>query len=125
MNLNVGELIRNPIVFGALVGILLCILLFLNDRFFKKADEKKSGFLAYLKIFVAGFIVTTPLVFLLYNRNISFKSSSSAISGGSVPVMHDVVQDGGTIVGDDVSAESFKVKKSKAFKAVHADNPDW
>ena len=80
-----SHLIKNPLVFGALVGVLLCILLFLHDKFFAKSKEDKSGLGTYFKIFFAGFIVSAPLVFLLYNRDLSFKEvdgGGKSYSGG-------------------------------------------
>ena len=82
-----SHLIKNPLVFGALVGVLLCILLFLHDKFFAKSKEDKSGLGTYFKIFFAGFIVSAPLVFLLYNRDLSFKEvdgGGKSYSGGAV-----------------------------------------
>ena len=83
-----SHLIKNPLVFGAIVGVLLCLLLFLHDKFFSKSKEEKSSLGTYFKLFFAGFIVSAPLVFLLYNRNLSFKEveagSGRSISGGAV-----------------------------------------
>lgn len=66
------HLLKNPIVFGALVGIILCLLLFAHDKFLNKKPEERSGFSTYAKIFLAGFIATAPLVFLFFNRDLSF-----------------------------------------------------
>jgi hypothetical protein len=83
-----SHLIKNPLVFGAIVGVLLCLLLFLHDKFFSKSKENKSSLGTYFKLFFAGFIVSAPLVFLLYNRDLSFKEveagSGRSISGGAV-----------------------------------------
>jgi len=83
-----SHLIKNPLVFGAIVGVLLCILLFLHDKFFSKSKEDKSSLGTYFKLFFAGFIVSAPLVFLLYNRDLSFKEveagSGRSVSGGAV-----------------------------------------
>jgi len=82
-----SHLIKNPLVFGALVGVLLCILLFLHDKFFAKRKEDKSSLGTYFKLFFAGFIVSAPLVFLLYNRDLSFKEvdgGGKSYSGGAV-----------------------------------------
>ena len=81
-----SHLIKNPLVFGALVGVLLCILLFLHDKFFAKSKEDKSSLGTYFKLFFAGFIVSAPLVFLLYNRDLSFKEvdGGKSYSGGAV-----------------------------------------
>ena len=68
-----SHLIKNPLVFGAIVGVFLCILLFLHDKFLAKSKEDKSSLGTYFKLFFAGFIVSAPLVFLLYNRDLSFK----------------------------------------------------
>ena len=83
-----SHLIKNPLVFGAIVGVLLCLLLFLHDKFFSKSKENKSSLGTYFKLFFAGFIVSAPLVFLLYNRDLSFKEveagSGRSVSGGAV-----------------------------------------
>lgn len=83
-----SHLIKNPLVFGAIVGVLLCILLFLHDKFLAKSKEDKSSLGTYFKLFFAGFIVSAPLVFLLYNRDLSFKEveagSGRSVSGGAV-----------------------------------------
>jgi len=66
------HLLKNPIVFGALVGLILCLLLYAHDKFLNKKTEERSGFSTYAKIFLAGFIATAPLVFLFFNRDLSF-----------------------------------------------------
>jgi hypothetical protein len=66
----------------------LCILLFLHDKFLAKSKEDKSSLGTYFKLFFAGFIVSAPLVFLLYNRDLSFKDveagSGRSVSGGGL-----------------------------------------
>lgn len=131
------HLIKNPIVFGAIVGIVLCILLFCHDRFLSKKTDQKSGAITYVKIFFAGFIATAPLVFLFFNRDLSFKNPNvKSIES----VVKDVVQDAGaTAVStvDDLTqssveaaveavktVETVKPKKLK-MKKCHADVPDW
>lgn len=132
--INMLDLIKNPIVFGCLVGLILCILLYLNDKFFhKKSDksekpESKSSFVSYLKIFAAGFISSAPLVFLLFNRNLSFKSGNPVEK-----IVKDVIQDAGSSsFPDDISqssvdkaVEAIKAKKIKSFKKTHTDMPNW
>jgi len=143
-------LLKNPIVFGALVGIVLCLLLFANDKFLAKKDEDKSGVLTYVKIFLAGFVATAPLVFLFFNRNLSFKNPNAIEK-----VVKTAIQDAGAAPAqcvasfvDDVSHTSVEqaveavksvesvgdslkdVSKShklkvKGLKKCHADVPDW
>ena len=44
---------KNPIIFGVIVGIVLCLFLFIHDKLFCKKEDK-SGFSVYLKLFMAG-----------------------------------------------------------------------
>jgi len=142
-------LLKNPVVFGAIVGVVLCLLLFAHDKFLIKKGEKKSGFATYFKIFLAGFVATTPLVFLFYNRNLSFKNPNTVER-----VVRSALQDAGAVPNctssfvDDVSHTSVEqaveavksiehasdsVKdaikghklKVKGLKKCHADVPDW
>ncbi len=130
------HLIKNPIVFGAIVGIVLCILLFCHDRFLTKKTDEKSKPITYVKIFFAGFVATAPLVFLFFNRNLSFKNPNAK---SIESVIKDVVQDAGATAAstiDDltqssveaateaVKVEAVKPKKVK-MKKCHADVPDW
>jgi len=107
-----SHLIKNPLVFGAIVGVLLCILLFLHDKFFSKSKEDKSSLGTYFKLFFAGFIVSAPLVFLLYNRDLSFKEveagSGRSISGGAVS---DVEMTSSSSSSDSVSEVIEEVAK--------------
>ena len=107
-----SHLIKNPLVFGAIVGVLLCILLFLHDKFFSKSKEDKSSLGTYFKLFFAGFIVSAPLVFLLYNRDLSFKEvesgSGRSVSGGA---MSDVELTSSSSSSDSVSEVIEEVAK--------------
>lgn len=107
-----SHLIKNPLVFGAIVGVLLCILLFLHDKFFSKSKEDKSSLGTYFKLFFAGFIVSAPLVFLLYNRDLSFKEvesgSGRSVSGGAVS---DVEMTSSSSSSDSVSEVIEEVAK--------------
>lgn len=149
------HLLKNPIVFGAIVGIVLCILLFVHDKFLVSKPEEKSKVLTYVKIFFAGFVATTPLVFLFYNRNLSFSAPGSvakSVEKVSKEVAKEVIQEGGSEIAEvvnnivaDVSSGSeaavesaknisdvIKPKKIKIPKPsgidvprCHADVPDW
>jgi hypothetical protein len=107
-----SHLIKNPLVFGAIVGVLLCILLFLHDKFFAKSKEDKSSLGTYFKLFFAGFIVSAPLVFLLYNRDLSFKEveagSGRSVSGGG---LSDVELTSSSSSSDSVSEVIEEVAK--------------
>ena len=107
-----SHLIKNPLVFGAIVGVLLCLLLFLHDKFFSKSKEDKSSLGTYFKLFFAGFIVSAPLVFLLYNRDLSFKEveagSGRSVSGGA---MSDVELTSSSSSSDSVSEVIEEVAK--------------
>ena len=107
-----SHLIKNPLVFGAIVGVLLCLLLFLHDKFFSKSKEDKSSLGTYFKLFFAGFIVSAPLVFLLYNRDLSFKEveagSGRSVSGGAVS---DVEMTSSSSSSDSVSEVIEEVAK--------------
>lgn len=110
---------KNPIIFGVIVGIVLCLFLFLHDKLFRKKEDK-SGFSVYLKLFMAGFLSSCGMAWLFYNRDLRFSSSTSSSStiehqGGSVEdVVHDV----------KATSASF-VEKVKGIKRCHADEPDW
>jgi hypothetical protein len=136
-----SHLIKNPLVFGAIVGVLLCILLFLHDKFFAKSKEDKSSLGTYFKLFFAGFIVSAPLVFLLYNRDLSFKEveagSGRSVSGGAVS---DVEMTSSSSSSDSVSEVIEEVAKKvgggkssaqrsgggngRRFKNCHTDEPN-
>ena len=105
-----SHLIKNPLVFGAIVGVLLCILLFLHDKFISKSKEDKSSLGTYFKLFFAGFIVSAPLVFLLYNRDLSFKEvdGGKSYSGGAVS---DVEMTSSSSSSDSVSEVIEEVAK--------------
>ena len=107
-----SHLIKNPLVFGAIVGVLLCLLLFLHDKFFSKSKEDKSSLGTYFKLFFAGFIVSAPLVFLLYNRDLSFKEveagSGRSVSGAA---MSDVEMTSSSSSSDSVSEVIEEVAK--------------
>jgi len=106
-----SHLIKNPLVFGAIVGVLLCILLFLHDKFLAKSKEDKSSLGTYFKLFFAGFIISAPLVFLLYNRDLSFKEvefGGKSFSGGAVS---DVEMTSSSSSSDSVSEVIEEVAK--------------
>jgi hypothetical protein len=120
------DMIKNPIVFGAIIGLLLCLMLFIHDKLFIKDSEKKSSLATYFKIFFAGFVVSAPMVFLLFNRNLSFKTSNTSVECGSS-------EHGGEASNDEISdviekvAETVKVSKhsKSGSKKVHTDEPNW
>lgn len=132
------HLIKNPIVFGVLVGIILCVLLFAHDKFLAKKPEEKSKFSTYVKIFFAGFIATAPLVFLFFNRDLSFKikqSGGSNIESIVKEALNDSVNNTHSSIPDELSQasvekaaekvlEGIKPKKLK-LKKCHTNNPDW
>jgi len=117
---------KNPIIFGVIVGIILCLFLFIHDKLFRKKEEK-SGFSVYLKLFVAGFFASAPLVWLIFNRDLRFSSSSSSSSlatehkGGSIE-MDEVCNN---VVIDAKLPSVSVVEKVKGLKRCHADIPDW
>ena len=112
-----SHLIKNPLVFGAIVGVFLCILLFLHDKFLAKSKEDKSSLGTYFKFFFAGFIVSAPLVFLLYNRDLSFKEveagSGRSVSGGA---MSDVEMTSSSSSSDSVTEVIEEVAKKVGGK---------
>jgi hypothetical protein len=114
---------KNPIIFGVIVGLVLCIFLFVHDKLFCKKEDK-SGFSVYLKLFMASFLASGGMAWLFYNRDLRFSSSaSSAIEykGGSIEV--DEVMN--TISHDSKVAPVPIVEKVKGLKRCHADEPDW
>ena len=114
---------KNPIIFGVIVGILLCLFLFIHDKLFCKKEDK-SGFSVYLKLFMAGLLASGTMAWLFYNRDLRFSSSASSA----------IEHKGGAIEVDEVTyAASHDVKvapvvvveKVKGLKRCHADEPDW
>jgi hypothetical protein len=119
---------KNPIIFGVVVGIVLCLFLFLHDKLFRKKEDK-SGFSVYLKLFMAGFLSSGGMAWLFYNRNLRFSSSTIASSlassvehkGGYVEVDEITNQ----VVPDVKTTSAHVVEKVKGLKRCHADEPDW
>ena len=110
---------RNPIVFGVLLGVLLCVLLFIHDKLFKKKEEK-NGFSVYFKLFLAGFIVSTPLIWLLfYKSEQKGGSGSGGGGGGGGEIDISDIKEGGSAI------KSSMIEKVKGLKRCHADMPDW
>jgi hypothetical protein len=114
---------KNPIIFGVIVGLVLCIFLFLHDKLFRKKEEK-SGFSVYLKLFLAGFLASCSMAWLFFNRDLKFSSSASTViehKGGSIEI-----DDVSTSLTSDVkNAAATVVEKVKSLKRCHADEPDW
>ena len=114
---------KNPIIFGVIVGIVLCLFLFIHDKLFRKKEEK-NGFSVYLKLFVAGFFASAPLVWLFFNRELRFSSSGALVieqKGGSIEM--DEVSNSGA--PDTKLPQASVVEKVKGLKRCHADEPDW
>jgi len=135
-----SHLIKNPLVFGAIVGVFLCILLFLHDKFLAKSKEDKSSLGTYFKLFFAGFIVSAPLVFLLYNRDLSFKEveagSGRSVSGGAMSDVEmtssssssdsvsEVIEEVAKKVGGKSSAQRGGSGNGRRFKTMNTDVPN-
>ena len=135
-----SRLIKNPLVFGAIVGVFLCILLFLHDKFLAKSKEDKSSLGTYFKLFFAGFIVSAPLVFLLYNRDLSFKEvevvSGRSVSGGAVSDVEitssssssdsvsEVIEEVAKKVGGKPLAQRGGSGNGRRFKTMNTDVPN-
>ena len=114
---------KNPIIFGVIVGLVLCIFLFIHDKLFCKKEDK-SGFSVYLKLFMAGLLASGGMAWLLFNRDLRFSSSALSVmehNGGSIEV------DDATnyIALDTKTASVAVVEKIKGLKRCHADEPDW
>ena len=125
--MNISELIKNPIVFGAIVGVILCILLYLHDKLWAK-PENKSGFATYFKIFLAGWVATAPLVWLFFNRNLSFTGQSGGSEQNIQKVVQKIVDEGSVDVSEEVVSTGsleFKPKKVRGPKRCHTDMADW
>ena len=114
---------KNPIIFGVVVGLVLCLFLFLHDKLFRKKEDK-NGFSVYLKLFMAGFLASGSMAWLFFNRDLKFTSSSAK----------GIEHKGGTVEIDEVSASltsdakiptTSAVEKVKGLKRCHADEPDW
>jgi hypothetical protein len=112
---------KNPIIFGVIVGIVLCLFLFIHDKLFYKKEER-NGFSMYLKLFMAGFLASGSMAWLFYNRDLRF-SSSTVIEhkGGSIEVDDTISQ----VVSDVKATPAVFVEKVKGPKRCHADEPDW
>ena len=114
---------KNPIIFGVIVGIVLCLFLFIHDKLFCKKEDK-SGFSVYLKLFMAGLLASGGMAWLLFNRDIRFSSSASSViehKGGAL----DVDEVANHVALDAKSAPVATVEKIKGLKRCHADEPDW
>ena len=113
---------KNPIIFGVIVGLLLCLFLFIHDKLFCKKEDK-SGFSVYLKLFMAGLLASGGMAWLLFNRNLRFSSSLDVIEhkGGAL----DVDEVANHVAPDVKSAPAATVEKIKSLKRCHADEPDW
>lgn len=114
---------KNPIIFGVIVGILLCLFLFIHDKLFCKKEDK-SGFSVYLKLFMAGLLASGGMAWLFYNRDLRFSSSGEKVieqKGGSIEI-DDITNH----VAQDIKATpSAVVEKVRGLKRCHADEPDW
>jgi len=113
---------KNPIIFGVIVGLVLCIFLFIHDKLFCKKEDK-SGFSVYLKLFMAGLLASGGMAWLLFNRDLRFSSSLDVIEhkGGSIEIDNLA----NSVVPDTKSVPVAVVEKIKALKRCHADEPDW
>jgi hypothetical protein len=118
---------KNPIIFGVIVGIVLCLFLFIHDKLFCKKEDK-SGFSVYLKLFMASFLASGGMAWLFYNRDLRFSSSASASTstvvdhkGGSIDI-NDVTNN---VAPDVKTAAAPIVEKVKGLKRCHADEPNW
>jgi hypothetical protein len=114
---------KNPIIFGVIVGIMLCLFLFLHDKLFCKKEDK-SGFSVYLKLFIAGFLSSGSMAWLFFNRDLKFSTSGAKVvehKGGAIEV-DDVAN---TVAPDVKVAHAHTVEKVKGLKRCHADEPDW
>ena len=114
---------KNPIIFGVVVGLVLCLFLFLHDKLFRKKEDK-NGFSVYLKLFMAGFLASGSMAWLFFNRDLKFTSSGEKgieHKGGSVEL--DEVS--ASLTSDTKIAATTVVEKVKGLKRCHADEPDW
>ena len=116
---------KNPIIFGVIVGLVLCLFLFIHDKLFCKKEDK-SGFSVYLKLFMAGLLASGGMAWLFYNRDLRFSSSASASAvidhkGGSL----DINEVANNIVPDVKTTTAPVVEKVKGLKRCHADEPNW
>ena len=114
---------KNPIIFGVIVGIVLCIFLFIHDKLFRKKEDR-SGFSVYLKLFMAGLLASGGMAWLLFNRDLRFSSSASSViehKGGSIE-LDDVAN---SVAPDTKSVPVAIVEKIKGLKRCHAYEPNW
>jgi high-affinity K+ transport system ATPase subunit B len=114
---------KNPIIFGVIIGIVLCLFLFLHDKLFRKKEDK-SGFSVYLKLFMAGFLASGSMAWLFFNRDLRFSSSASTViehKGGAIE-LDDIAN---TVASETKVPVAAVVEKVKGLKRCHADEPDW
>ena len=114
---------KNPIIFGVIVGLVLCLFLFIHDKLFCKKEDK-SRFSVYLKLFMAGFLASGSMTWLFFNRDLRFSSSASSViehKGGAIEL--DEVR---TSLSSDTKIAAVPiVEKVKGLKRCHADEPNW
>lgn len=116
---------KNPIIFGVIVGIVLCLFLFIHDKLFCKKEDK-SGFSVYLKLFMAGLLASGGMAWLFYNRDLRFSSSASESAvvdhkGGSM----DMDENANNAMHNVKTVSAPVVEKVKSLKRCHADEPNW
>jgi len=92
--MNILFVIKNPIIFGIIVGLISVILLILHDKFIIKNPEKKSSLITYIKLFFASAFPTFLLTYLFFNRNLSFHSNK--LNGGDLQSSIVQVSDNGS-----------------------------
>lgn len=122
--MEILSFIKNPLIFGVLVGILSLVLLFLKEKLTVKDNDQKSSYSTYVQLFFASFIPSTALAFLLYNRNISFSKTQNK----KITISENISQNG----GDNSSQELFNdvpiersAKPIKRSKQIYTDIPNY
>ena len=100
------EYLKNPIIFGLCVALIMVFLSFLDAKISKKEKTK----LDYFKVFISTGVVSGSLQFLIK------KSFTSLQNGGK---NEEVTQ--------DISEENISESIAKNFKSkkMHTDLPSW
>lgn len=65
------NIIKNPIFFGILVGIIMIFLTFINSKIKKNQD---NGYSQYIKIFISSSLVSGGLKYLYDEKLDNFKN---------------------------------------------------
>ena len=118
--MEMSSFIKNPLIFGVLVGLLSLILLFLKEKMTVKDDKLKSSYLTYIQLFFASALPSGALAFLLYNRNVNFSHKQK-------PVLEEISIDGGSSLENELPKQPVNIntKSMRKSKIINTDIPNY